>query len=166
MSTTHRHNLDRSQRISRIIVSVTLIGVAVAAPAVTLGWFSVLPLLAIYPLITGVTGWDPVYDLLALDAGDGRLPFHSRVEQAITGGALIGSVFLAPPAAAAQFTALALAGVYPALSALIGEDLLQKVSGNSPSLTAQPGVAVGAALISAIDRSRRDGRPQPRRKAA
>ncbi len=120
-------NLDRSQRASRIISAFALLGVTVVATAGSLGWMSVLPLLAIYPLVTGVIGWDPVYELFGIgDSENGKLSAVSRAELAVTGTTLIGCVFVVPEYTPIC-TLLALSGVFPAISALIGEDILQAV---------------------------------------
>ncbi len=130
-ASTRPYLLDRSLRASRLISSAALIGTVMLSPAGILGWYSVLPLLAIYPLITGVTGWDPIYDLLVTRRGDdddNRLHPLSRIEQAIIGSSLIASAFIVPPAAPTLFAVFSLAGIFPALSAWVGEDLLQNVS--------------------------------------
>ena len=121
------NNLDRSQQVSRVLLAIALLGITVSAPAGVLGWFSILPLAAIYPLVTGLIGWDPIYDVFGIERReDGKLQTASRVELAITGGALIGSAFVLP--VAAVFSVFALIGIYPALTALTGDDLLQSVS--------------------------------------
>ncbi len=129
--TTNSHNLDRNQQVSRMILAFTLLGITVAAPVTALGWYSVLPLVAIYPLVTGLIGWDPCYDLLEIgkETGfDGRLRTSSRVELAVVGIGLIGSAFVLPETVHGTFAVLALAGIFPALCAMIGEDLLESVS--------------------------------------
>ncbi len=121
-------NLDRSQRLSRFIMAFALLGITVTVSSGALGWMSVLPLAAIYPLVTAFIGWDPVYDMFDLgDSESGHLSTVSRSELAITGTALVGSVFVLPEYAPVC-TLLALSGVFPMISAIIGEDMLQSVT--------------------------------------
>ena len=154
---TDNQNLNRSQRAQRVIVAVALLAVTVSATSGALGGLSVLPLVAIYPLITGLLGWDPIFDLFGWGAPvstDGKLSTASRVEFALTGTVLIGSVLLAPASIVSGVTVLALAGVFPMVSALIGEDLLQSAGGVSYRTThvhyeAQPDVAQSTAVVAA-----------------
>ncbi len=152
---TNIQNLDRSQRVSRSLVAITLLGITVSAPVTTLGGLSVLPLVAIYPLITALLGWDPIFDIFGwgVDHADsGKLHSASRAELALTGAGLIGSVFVAP---ITSVSVLALAGIFPMVAALIGEDLLQSVKPDSrrriPEVRyeAQPGIADSTAKVSA-----------------
>ncbi len=156
-------NLDRSQQLSRVVLAAALLGITISAPAGALGWLSVLPLVAIYPLVTGLLGWDPVYDVFGIEHRhqDGKLHGSSRMELAVTGVALIGSVFVLPEVVHPIFSVLALAGIYPAVSALTGEDLLQstgtrEVHIGELQLGAQPRTAEGThRAMTAIDQIRK-----------
>ncbi len=155
---TNSQNLNRSQRASRMLVAVSLLGVTISAPAGALGGLAVLPLVAIYPLITAVLGWDPIFEMFGWGAGDiadGKLGHASHVELALTGIVLIGGVLVAPEAAAAGFSVLALAGIFPLVSALIGADLLQPMVAGTrrefPEVRyeTRPGIADSTAVVSA-----------------
>ena len=55
-------NLTVSQRLNRILFGAALIIFTMLASATPLGWLAILPLLATYPIFTGVYGFDPVAD--------------------------------------------------------------------------------------------------------
>lgn len=57
---------DRSVRIA---LGAALIGIAMTASETPLGWIAVLPLLAVYPVLTGVVGRDPLRSALHAAAG-------------------------------------------------------------------------------------------------
>ena len=50
----------KAQRISLLILSIALIAVTLSMQG-PLGWYVVLPLLAIVPGISALIGWDPVF---------------------------------------------------------------------------------------------------------
>jgi hypothetical protein len=52
-------NQGVTQRVSLLIASVALIVVTLQTSGV-LGWMAMLPLIAIYPGISAMTGWDPI----------------------------------------------------------------------------------------------------------
>ncbi len=96
----------------------------------------------------------------------------SRGELAVTGVALIGSVFVLPEYAAVS-SLLALSGVFPAISALIGEDLLQSVVRpyQQPAIprveqTSPAAEQRKAAAITAIDEVRKSKERKTAHKAA
>ena len=64
MNNTTYTNISNTERAIRIIVGLALT-YSVAFQTGTLGLAAILPLLAIYPVITGIIGWDPVYNLAA-----------------------------------------------------------------------------------------------------
>ena len=49
-----------AQRISLLILSIALIAVTLSMQG-PLGWYVVLPLLAIVPGVSALIGWDPVF---------------------------------------------------------------------------------------------------------
>ncbi|MBK9130996.1 MAG: hypothetical protein IPM20_05055 [Gammaproteobacteria bacterium] len=61
-------NQSNTQRISFLAVSLTLITVPLLSSGV-LGWEVILPLIAIYPGIAAITGWDPVKAIVSALAG-------------------------------------------------------------------------------------------------
>ena len=48
------------RRFNRIVFGAILIGITMAADSTPLGWLAVLPLLAILPILSGLTGIDPI----------------------------------------------------------------------------------------------------------
>jgi hypothetical protein len=57
-------NIGLSERVVRITAGLLLIGSVFVQPGI-LGATIYLPLIAIYPVITGVVGWDPIVNFLA-----------------------------------------------------------------------------------------------------
>ena len=55
-------NLTLSQRLNRILFGAALIVITMLASATPLGWLAILPLLATYPIFTGIYGYDPVVE--------------------------------------------------------------------------------------------------------
>lgn len=53
-------NLDRSSRVLRAVVGSALITCTMMATTTPLGWVALLPLIAIYPIFTAITAWDPI----------------------------------------------------------------------------------------------------------
>lgn len=64
MDKTTYNNVSNGGRIARIAVGLALV-YSTAFQAGTLGLAAILPLLAIYPISTGVLGWDPIVQLVA-----------------------------------------------------------------------------------------------------
>lgn len=74
MSNNPGTNQGVMQRIGLLLASVALIVVTLQAGGV-LGWMVMLPLIAIYPGISALTGWDPisaVYSALTKQHDDGH----------------------------------------------------------------------------------------------
>jgi hypothetical protein len=59
-------NLNRWDRATRIAGGFGLIAAVMFTEASPLGWWMVLPLLAVYPVLTGGMGNDPLLDLLRI----------------------------------------------------------------------------------------------------
>ena len=55
-------NLTVSQRLNRILFGAAMIVFTMMASATPLGWLAILPLLATYPVFTGIYGTDPVVE--------------------------------------------------------------------------------------------------------
>ena len=55
-------NLNVGQRLNRILLGFALILFTMLASAAPLGWYAILPLLATYPIFTGIYGNDPVVE--------------------------------------------------------------------------------------------------------
>jgi len=56
-------NVGLLDRVVRLVVGAAMVGVVYMdfLNAVAFGWHAYLPILAIYPLMTGSLGWDPLY---------------------------------------------------------------------------------------------------------
>ena len=68
MHTLHKQlgavqNLGWLDRSVRLIVGAALIAIVLMelGKGNTLGWQAYLPIIAIYPLLSGIVGWDPLY---------------------------------------------------------------------------------------------------------
>jgi len=54
-------NLDAASRIANAMLGTMLIGIVfMQLPGGYLGWFSVLPIVAIYPCLTSILGYSPI----------------------------------------------------------------------------------------------------------
>ncbi|WP_455199459.1 hypothetical protein [Kaarinaea lacus] len=117
--------LSTTSRVFRIVAGTILIGITMSATS-QLGYLALLPLLAIYPIVTGIVGEDPLDVLFASWKGgfEGvRFSPSSRVALLGLGGVAIGAMMLSPESVGIRAT-LALASVYPIMAGLFGEDLL------------------------------------------
>lgn len=63
MTNDSHDNLSSTERVARVLLSLTLI-MATITDEGFLGTFAIVPLLAIYPGITGLAGYDPLAALL------------------------------------------------------------------------------------------------------
>jgi len=66
-------NMGDGDRAIRVVLSALLIGYTMSATVETLGWLSILPLLAIPLVMTAILSWDPVYRLLDVNTAR-RIP--------------------------------------------------------------------------------------------
>ena len=117
-----------------------------------LGYLALLPLLAIYPLATGLLGEDPVDGFITQwfeNYETDRLRPSSRAALLLVGFGAIGMVMLNPDSMATTGW-LALAAVYPIMAGMFGEDLVEvTLSGMVTGQfgrhykTTQPVVAIG-----------------------
>lgn len=109
--------LSSFERAARIVMGVTLMtGVFVAEG--TLNWAVALPLVAIYPLLTGVMGQEPLRALF----DRGSIAYRSA--QFAIGGALVGSIFAIGHFSAVpigEFMILPLVGIYYVLAGIMGQ---------------------------------------------
>jgi len=126
METTIKNTeLNTAARVRRVAIGSIFIGIVMNASG-PLGYLAVLPLLAIYPILTGLFGEDPIDGLLANWAGgfEGEcLRPSSRVALLALGGVAIGVMMLSPESVGMRAT-FALAAVYPIMAGLFGEDLI------------------------------------------
>jgi hypothetical protein len=128
--TIKKSELSTASRVRRIVIGSAFIGIIMSA-AGPLGYLAVLPLLAIYPILTGLFGEDPLDGLLANWQGgfEGKcFRPSSRVALLALGGTAIGVMMLSPENVGIR-AILALAAVYPIMVGLFGEDLLSTALG-------------------------------------
>jgi len=64
MTNTTYTNINSIERATRIVTGLALI-YSITLPGGTLGITAILPLVAVYPIMTGIMGWDPVYSMIA-----------------------------------------------------------------------------------------------------
>lgn len=107
-------NLLRSERIMRVVWGASFIGFVGAQDSGPLGAMALLPLIAIYPLATGMLGIDPIRSVLA----PGSRAY--RVLQFSTGLAMLGVAFIAAQEILGMYALLALIAIIPVLAAILG----------------------------------------------
>ncbi len=106
-----------AERVARVVFGAALISPVLSLDIAPLGWLALLPLAAVYPVLTGVTGHDPMRGVLVH-------PVAYRLFAGILGAGLVASALIAPaiePAAPLGAIAiLPLLGIYAVLAALLG----------------------------------------------
>lgn len=121
--------LDISSRIFRGILGLGFIAYVMSSPATPLGWLAVLPLIAIVPIFTAVTGWDPLYAFLQNKTVAKHALNYSPAARTILiifGILAIGSAYFVHEinGVIGYWAIFPLAAVYPLFSAIIGQDPL------------------------------------------
>jgi hypothetical protein len=111
--------LSTTSRITRIALGAALLGFTMTHDGV-LGVFAVLPLLAIYPILSGVLGYGLVELAAVRERRAARLRRTIRAIHVIFGSVLIGAVM----AGVTQQVWVALLGIYPILLGILGTNLL------------------------------------------
>jgi hypothetical protein len=147
-------NLSLGERVFRMVLGYGLIFAQVDGTGF-LGWAALLPIVAIYPLMTAALGWDPIYQwitagnkarsvvtahsyLFSNPRGDGMIHESTaeRIERAAVGTAMVIVPLVAYGPLDWQ-VAYPLLAVYPLMSAAIGIDLLDYVVGRTKWAAAQ-----------------------------
>ena len=124
-TTIKQTELSTASRLRRIITGSVFIGIVMNASG-SLGYLVLLPLLAIYPILTGLFGEDPLDGLLAKWRGGFESECFrpsTRVALLTLGGVAIGVMMVSPENVGIR-ALLAIASLYPVLAGLFGEDLL------------------------------------------
>lgn len=116
--------LSTISRVFRIVVGSIFIGIVMSSSG-QLGYLTILPLLAIYPILTGIIGEDPLDGLFADWKGGFEGECYSPSNRiALVGlGGLAISVMMFSPDIVGMRALLALVSVYPIMAGLFGEDL-------------------------------------------
>lgn len=138
-STMKTTELSTASRVRRIVTGGAFIAIAMSASG-PLGYLTLLPLLAIYPILTGLFGEDPLDGLLANWQGgfEGRCFRPStRVALLVVGVAAIGVMMVSPEHVGVR-ALLAFAAVYPVMAGLFGEDLISLAFGIGQEKRAAP----------------------------
>ena len=122
--------LSTSARVRRIVTGSIFIGIVMGSTG-PLGYLTLLPLLAVYPILTGMIGEDFLDGLLANWEGgfEGKcFRPSSRVALLVLGVAAIGAIMVSPENVGVR-ALLAIAAVYPIMAGLFGEDLISMAFG-------------------------------------
>lgn len=127
ISQTGVENLDTHSRAVRALVGAGLIVFVMTTPEAPLGWYTILPLLAVYPIFSSITGWDPVKAFFRHPNISRRALHFSgllRVVAGVLGVSLIGSVYVASylGTSLGVFAVLPILGIYPVFAAIAGMD--------------------------------------------
>jgi hypothetical protein len=127
ISKTGVENLDKYSRAMRALIGAGLVAYVMITPQAPLGWYAVLPLLAVYPLFTAITAWDPIKALFRHSSFSRRALHFSRSVRFVVGAvgvALIGSVYVAAylGVSLGAWAVLPILGIYPMFAAIAGMD--------------------------------------------
>ncbi len=161
--TSHHVNISSGQRLNRLLLAAALI--SLASSTALSGFTALLPLLAIYPLVTGFIGWDPVRDWQNIShRADGYLSVSERSEAALIGVVLVGSAFIP---AINSAVLLPLAGIFPLIIAVLGEDVLAGLGRTYTAISGRPAPRATPAVAGAkVQTLRTPRRAVPQVKAA
>lgn len=124
--TTHNTptNLLPGSRAARLVIGAAFIAEVMTTSQMPLGLLAVLPLLAIYPIFTGLTGWDPLKEVCQSERFAHNmlhLPKLARMVIGAVGVAMLGSVYMVS-GAPGWLIVLPLLAVYPVFVAVMGEE--------------------------------------------
>ena len=126
--------LSTLERVARTALGIALMSSVFFAPG-AMDWAIVLPLLAVYPLMTGVMGMEPMRVFLE------RGSVAYRTAQFTVGGALVGSIFAISHFSAVpmeEFMLLPLMGIYYVLAGIMGQSPLASTDAAMHSEAAIP----------------------------
>ena len=66
MNETNLNNVNAIERVLRFFIGCSLIGSVLFVP-VPFDYLILMPLFGIYPCLTAIVGWDPVYFVLGME---------------------------------------------------------------------------------------------------
>lgn len=127
-NTTRNENLSGIERVLRVAVGSVLLGSVMTSAPGLLGWTSVLALVAIYPMLTGLMGFDPLRSVV-----EGHRTAY-RVVQAVLTVALISTVYIIPTGSLGLITLLPLFSIYSALGVVLGRSPLAMLTDANQSI--------------------------------
>jgi hypothetical protein len=127
ISKTGVENLGMQSRAARLLIGAGFIAFVMTTPQAPLGWYAVLPLLAVFPIFTAIIGWDPLKAFFQHASVTRRALNFSRPARWIvgaTGVALIGTVYVAAylDISLGLLMVLPILGIYPVFAAIAGMD--------------------------------------------
>lgn len=64
------YNISNSERVARVVLGVGVILDVVFHASGPLGWVAILPILSIYPGLTGFIGYDPIYAMFGFSTAN------------------------------------------------------------------------------------------------
>jgi len=82
MDNTSVQNITNSDRVVRIAAGLGL-ALSVSLHTSPLGMAALLPLIAIYPMMTGVVGWDPIVKYIATRKQHSAKPMNGGISNAV-----------------------------------------------------------------------------------
>lgn len=119
--------LTLSQRIARVMLSTILVIVASTETSLTISWLLVLSAIAMYSMVTGILGWDPLLKLLKHShpqLPDQKLSFAAQLECLAFGAICVTVGILFRGSDSVLLNILPFLGIYPILICAIKYDLL------------------------------------------
>lgn len=125
-----RAELSTASRVRRILSGSVLIGIAMSATG-SMGYLALLPLVAIYPILTGLFGKDPIDGFVASWRGgfEGQCFRPStRIGLLIMGVVAVGAIMFSPDYVSIR-ALLAVGSLYFVMAGLFGEDLISLAFG-------------------------------------
>jgi hypothetical protein len=119
--------LTLSQRIARILVSIILVVIVTTEASPPTTWLLALSAIAVYAIVTGLLGWDPILKLLKQShphLPDQKLSFAAQLECAGFGAICVAIGVLFRDSDSVLLRVLPFLGIYPILLCAIKYDLL------------------------------------------
>jgi hypothetical protein len=119
--------LTLSQRIARILVSIMLLAVFTTEVSLPTHWLVILSVIAVYTIVTGLLGWDPLLKRLKLShpqLPDQKLTCAAQLECIVIGAIFVGVGILYRGSDSALLRILPFLGIYPIFICAIKCDLL------------------------------------------
>ena len=119
--------LTLSQRIARVLVSIMLLTVVTTEVSLPALWLVVLSIIAVYTVVTGLLGWDPLLKRLKLSnpqLSDQKLTCAAQLECITIGAIFVGVGILYRGSDTVLLRILPFLGIYPIFICAIKYDLL------------------------------------------
>jgi hypothetical protein len=88
MTDTSLNNIHMIERVLRLFFGCSLIGSVFFMP-IPFDYLILLPLIGIYPCLTAIVGWDPLYYVLDIEQKDIERLIDERLEEKFGRSALL-----------------------------------------------------------------------------